>query len=136
MGCKRMSKDGHSFFRHTAIYLLARGLPGVIAFLAIPIYSRLLDPAGYGKYALVIATVNLLGALFFQGLMLALVRYLPTYRDEPSKLKSTLLTSNLVLVVVGAIVVGVLCAIPTLNAGPAVVIATWLLLGGQQLFDL
>src|SRR3954447_2027128 len=131
-----MSKDGHSFFRHTAIYLLARGLPGVIAFLAIPIYSRLLDPAGYGKYALVIATVNLIGALFFQGLMLALVRYLPTYRDEPAKLKSTLLTSNLVLVGIGALVVGVLCAVPNLRAGPAVVVATWLLLGGQQLFDL
>jgi O-antigen/teichoic acid export membrane protein len=131
-----MSKDGHSFFRHTAIYLLARGLPGVIAFLAIPIYSRLLAPSGYGKYALVLATVNLLGALFFQGLMLALVRYLPAYRDEPLRLKSTLLTAALALVAVGAIVVAVLCAIPGLKVGPAVVVATWLLLGGQQLFDL
>lgn len=131
-----MSKDGHSFFRHTAIYLLARGLPGVIAFLAIPIYSRLLDPSGYGKYALVLATVNLLGALFFQGLMLALVRYLPTYRDESAKFKSTLLTANLVLVAAGAVVSGVVCAVPELKTGPSVIFATWLLLAGQQLFDL
>jgi O-antigen/teichoic acid export membrane protein len=131
-----MSKDGHSFFRHTAIYLLARGLPGVIAFLAIPIYSRLLDPAGYGKYALVLATVNLLGALFFQGLMLALVRYLPTYRDDSAKFKSTLLTTNLVLVAAGAIVSGIICTVPGLKTGPSVIFATWLLLAGQQLFDL
>src|SRR5271170_3528243 len=93
-----MSRDANQALKHTAIYLLARGLPGVIAFLAIPIFSRLLDPAAYGKYALVFATVALLNAILFQWLRLSLVRYLPAYRDNPARLKSTVLSVEVLLI--------------------------------------
>src|SRR6478672_3577473 len=79
---------------HAAIYLVARGLPGLIAFLAIPVFTRLLEPGAYGRYALVLATASVLNALLFQWLRLSLVRYLPAYHNEPAKLKSTLLAAN------------------------------------------
>jgi len=45
--------------RHSALYLLARGVPGIVNFLAVPIYTRVLSPDEYGRYALVIAGVGL-----------------------------------------------------------------------------
>ena len=131
-----MSASRQSFVRHAAIYLAARGLPGVVAFIAIPLYSRLLDPAGYGRYALVVALVNLVGALFFQGLLLALVRYLPAYRDEPGRLKSTLLTAMLVLLGAAGACAAALCLVPGAEGWRPALAACWCLLAVQQLFDL
>lgn len=131
-----MSRNPHNAFRHAAIYLAARGLPGIIAFVSIPLYSRLLDPAGYGKYALVIATVNLLGAMFFQGLLLALVRYLPAYRHEPARLKSTLLTAMLLLLGAAGVCAAALSLLPGAQPWRPVIVACWFLLAVQQLFDL
>src|SRR6476620_869841 len=93
-----MQREGKHVLSHAAIYLVARGLPGVIAFLAIPLFSRLLLPADYGRYALVMASVGLLNALLFQWLRLSLVRYLPAFKDDPAPLKSTLLAVELRLI--------------------------------------
>ena len=65
--------------RHSTIYLLARGLPGVLSFVAIALYSRLLTPEGYGQYALVIAAVGLADVIGFQWLRLGVVRFLPAH---------------------------------------------------------
>src|SRR3954451_22143440 len=131
-----MSRDRHNFLRHAAIYFAARGLPGIIAFLAIPLYSRLLAPAGYGKFALVLACANLIGALFFQGLLHALVRFTPAYSAEPVRLKSTLLTTTLALLgMVGAVGL-VICALPPTRHFWPVVLSCWLVLAVQQPFDL
>lgn len=77
--------------RHSVIYLLARGLPGVINFLAIAIYTRLLSPEDYGRYALVIAGVGFFDVVFFQWLRLALLRFLPAHLEDPKPLLSTVL---------------------------------------------
>jgi O-antigen/teichoic acid export membrane protein len=82
--------------RHTIIYLFARGLPGLFAFAAIAIYTRLLKPEEYGRYALVIAAVTLANALFFQWLRLALVRYAPA-AELSGPLRPTLLAMALLL---------------------------------------
>src|SRR6266550_8891404 len=94
-----MHREGRNVLGHAAVYLLARGLPGIVAFLAIPLFSRLLEPADYGRYALVLASVGLLNALLFQWLRLSLVRYLPAFKDDPARLKSTLVSATLLLVV-------------------------------------
>src|SRR5687768_1010555 len=77
-----MGRNEKHVLSHAAIYLVARGVPGVVAFLAIPLFTRLLDPAAYGRYALVIATVATLNALLFQWLRLSLSRYLPAYAGD------------------------------------------------------
>lgn len=82
---------------HSLAYLLARGLPGVINFLAIAVYTRLLDPAGYGEYSLVLAGVVLADAVIFQWLRLALLRFLPAAADRSGflQLVLTVFTSTL-----------------------------------------
>ncbi len=126
----------HHLLSHAGIYLIARGLPGLIAFLAIPAFTRLLDPADYGRYALVLATANLLNALLFQWLRLSLVRYLPTYKDEPAKLKSTMLAANGVLVLAMGLVAGVLYCVPAMGIWHRMILPCWVLMVAQAAFEM
>lgn len=75
------------------MYLLARGLPGVINFFAIALYTRLLTPDDYGRYALIVAGVGLFNVVFFQWLRLSLLRFLPVHLDEPKPFLSTILVA-------------------------------------------
>jgi O-antigen/teichoic acid export membrane protein len=77
--------------RHSLLYLLARGLPGVIGFLTLAVYTRLLPPEQYGRYALVLAGVYLANATLFHWLRLGLLRFLPAQGDRPGPLLATLL---------------------------------------------
>lgn len=76
--------------RHSTFYFLARGLSGIINFLAIVLYTRLLLPEEYGQYALAIAWVGLANAIFFQWLRLGLLRFFPAYLEGPDSLLSTI----------------------------------------------
>src|SRR5688572_11770147 len=131
-----MRSEGKHVLSHAAIYLVARGLPGVIAFLAIPLFTRLLDPADYGRYALVAATVNLLNALLFQWLRLSLLRYLPAHKDDPARLKSVLVSASIVLVVALGAAVALACLLPVGQSWRAVLVACWAVLSAQAAFDL
>jgi len=64
-------------YRTFARYVLATGVPAAVNFLALTIYSRLLTPAAYGTYSLVLATVGVANALAFQWIRAAARRYLP-----------------------------------------------------------
>src|SRR2546421_17187 len=131
-----MHREGRNVLGHAAVYLLARGLPGIVAFLAIPLFSRLLEPADYGRYALVMASVGVLNALLFQWLRLSLVRYLAAYRDDPAKLKSTLLTATLGLILALGMVAGIACLLPIAREWRGVIAACWVLLAIQAMFEL
>src|SRR5690348_6455620 len=131
-----MKPDARHALSHTAIYLLARGLPGLIAFLSIPLFSRLLDPTEYGRYALVIATVNLLNALLFQWLRLSLVRYLPAHDGDPGRLKATLLRTTWLLLLALGLIGGIACLLPAARGWRVAALAVWILLAAQALFDL
>lgn len=72
-------------FRHSTYYSLARGLPGLVSFAALIIYTRLLSPDDYGRYALVIAGVSVAGVLVFQWQRLVLARWLMMREDEPQR---------------------------------------------------
>ncbi|WP_280541569.1 oligosaccharide flippase family protein [Chromohalobacter sp. 11-W] len=77
--------------RYTAYYGLARGVPGLLNFLAIAIYTRLLSPSDYGIYALVVVWVGLINVVCFQWIRLSLLRFFPAHLDDPRRLLSTLL---------------------------------------------
>ncbi len=51
--------------RHSLYYSLARGLPGLVSFAALLAYARLLTPDDYGRYAVVLALVSVVGVLAF-----------------------------------------------------------------------
>jgi O-antigen/teichoic acid export membrane protein len=131
-----MHQGSKNVVRHAGAYLLARGVPGIISFLAIPLFTRLLNPRGYGKYTLVATTVGLINALGFQWLRLSFVRYLPASKGNPQKLKSTLLTCQLLLVAVGGLVVSAMFAIPATVSWRSVAIICWLMTAVQPTFEL
>jgi O-antigen/teichoic acid export membrane protein len=83
--------------RHSLLYLLGRGLPGVIGFLTLAVYTRLLPPELYGRYALVLAGVSLANAVLFHWLRLGLLRFLPADRDRAGPLLATLATGYLAM---------------------------------------
>jgi O-antigen/teichoic acid export membrane protein len=131
-----MQREGTNVLSHAAVYLAARGLPGLIAFLAIPLFSRLLDPAGYGRYALVLATVNVLNALLFQWLRLSLVRYLPASAGNPARLKSTLMTTGGVLILASGLVATAACLLPVTRGWRDFLAVCAAVLAVQATFDL
>jgi len=122
-------------WRHTASYLLARGVPGLVSLLAIAVYTRLLAPEQYGQYALVIAGVGLANKLVFEWLRLGLLRFLPAMRERPDSLLATIAATYLGLV----ITTGAAGAVALALTDPG---SRWLVAAGmpllwiQALFDL
>lgn len=82
--------------KHSVLYLFARGLPGLVNFIAISVYTRLLTPEDYGRYALVMAGVGFLDVVFFQWLRLALLRFLPSHPEGPKTVLSVVLAGFLI----------------------------------------
>jgi O-antigen/teichoic acid export membrane protein len=68
--------------RHSAIYLLARGLPGLINLAALAVFTRLVSPEEYGKYVLVVAGASFANSMLFQWLRLGVLRFFPSYDNE------------------------------------------------------
>ena len=85
--------------RHSLAYLIARGVPGAVNFLAIIAYTRLLSPSEYGIYALILAGVGLANVVFFQWMRLALIRFWPAHEKNPEVLISTVLAATLCVAV-------------------------------------
>ena len=83
--------------KHSLLYVFARGLPGLINFAIIVVYTRLLTPDQYGQYAIVIALVGLLNMMFFEWLHLGLLRYLPSKIASKPVFLSTVLTVFIVI---------------------------------------
>jgi len=131
-----MQRGSKHVLSHAAIYLVARGLPGVVAFCAIPLFTRLLDPGAYGWYAQVIATVGMLNALLFQWLRLSLSRYLAAYAGNEAKLKSTLITTALVIIGTLGMLAAVAALLPWFAEWRGVIAIGWTMLAVQSLFEL
>jgi O-antigen/teichoic acid export membrane protein len=131
-----MRGEGRNILSQAGIYLAARGLPGVVSFLAIPLFSRLLSPADYGRYALALATVGVLNALLFQWLRLSLVRYLPGCKEDPVRLKSTLATAGGATILAAGAVAAVACLLPITNGWRAFIALCWVALAIQATFEL
>ena len=77
--------------RHSLGYLVARGGPALISFLAIAVLTRLMTADAYGKYQLVVVGVGLAG-ISFRWLRLSLLRFLPAYQERTTRLFSAILT--------------------------------------------
>ena len=83
--------------RHSFYYLFARGVPGLVNFAALALYTRLMAPEEFGRYSLVLATVGLVDVMVFQWLRLVLGRFIPAHRDNPKAVQETVLALNLAL---------------------------------------
>lgn len=84
--------------RQSVIYFFARGIPGVITFISISWYTRLLSPEVYGQYTLLVAWVMLGSAVFFQWLRLGVGRYASSYGGSAVRFGTTITVAFLLLV--------------------------------------
>jgi O-antigen/teichoic acid export membrane protein len=109
LGCSALEEVIRAvLLRHVALYVLARGLPGLVSLIAIVIYSRLVTPGAYGQFALVIAGAGLADLLFFQWLRLGVVRLLPVYEGRRTEFLSSVTAGFLVLTALSAMLTGIL----------------------------
>ncbi|RYD50581.1 MAG: polysaccharide biosynthesis protein [Sphingobacteriales bacterium] len=68
--------------RHSLIYGLTSVISGVLGFLLIAIYTRLLSPAEYGDYSLLIAAVSFTDATVFLWIRNSLMRQVKDEHDD------------------------------------------------------
>lgn len=126
--------------RYTAYYGLARGVPGLLNFLAIAIYTRLLSPSDYGIYALVVVWVGLVNVVCFQWIRLSLLRFFPANLDDPRRFLSTLLLAyTSVALITGVVGVAVLLAVNDASLRSLVLIAVplvWIQAGFELSLEL
>jgi O-antigen/teichoic acid export membrane protein len=72
-------------FKQWPIYFIGRILPAAIGFSGIALYTRMLDPASFGIYALLLSTSFLIGMVGFSWLRVATLRIMTSIApaDEP-----------------------------------------------------
>jgi O-antigen/teichoic acid export membrane protein len=125
---------------HTVAYLLARGVPGALAFLAIPLFTNLLAPGEYGSYALAVAALNVANAVLFQWIRLAVVRCRPVPPSPTKPFTSTIVTLWLAITGLAGLAVGlgvvVAVALPFARPIAPVLVLGWAVLATQSLFEI
>jgi O-antigen/teichoic acid export membrane protein len=99
--------------RSTIIYFAGRVGAALVALLSISIYTRLLSPAEYGVYALIVSGVTMAYAATMQWLALSLGRFLPGYPEREDLVLSHVAASYLVVALL--VVLGVSLAVPFLD---------------------
>lgn len=63
---------------HALAYFVARGVPGLVNFAAIAVYTRLLTAQEFGRYAVVLSLVGLVHVMVFQAVQLVAMRFMPS----------------------------------------------------------
>ena len=82
-------------FKQTAIYGLATVLPRMLSFLLLPLYTNILETAGFGKVSVIFAWFAIFNVLLAYGMETAFFRFYHS-DDDKSKVVSTSLLSILV----------------------------------------
>ena len=93
--------------KNSAIYLLSSLSVGFVSFIAVAVYTRLIEPAEYGKFAIAMAVVNLSDALLFSWLRVSVTRLLLAQHERGIFLSNVIFLHGvmLCLITVGAFVV-------------------------------
>ncbi|GAB2553384.1 lipopolysaccharide biosynthesis protein [Spirosoma aerophilum] len=122
---------------HSLIYLAGRSVSGLLSFLTVSIYTRLLSPHEYGGYALIGASVAMMNMLFYFWQRVALIRFLPTRVGNPEPLYASSAIGYL-----GACLLTGLIVLPTIVLGQiqglsiTLVLTGLILLWSEALFEL
>lgn len=82
-------------FKHSSIYILAKLIPGLMAFAALSIYTHLLSPGEYGLYTLLFTGVVFLHNVLFNWLPAGTLRYWSNTKHTQSEFTNTLAISYL-----------------------------------------
>ena len=90
--------------RNLLRFALASGVPSLVNFAALSIYSRVLAPNVYGRFALVVAATGLLNGVAFQWIRSGARRYAAAFPDDLPLFRATL--ARLYAGVLGAVGIG------------------------------
>jgi O-antigen/teichoic acid export membrane protein len=101
--------------KSTIIYFAGRVGVALIVVLSISIYTRLLSPAEYGVYALIVSGVTMAYAAVVQWMAFSLGRFLPAYPEREDLVLSHVAASYLVVAVLVVVVASL--AVPFLEIG-------------------
>jgi O-antigen/teichoic acid export membrane protein len=123
-------------FRHSLYYLLARGGPGLINFAALAVYSRLLAPDEFGRYALVLAGVGFANVMVFQWLNLVLSRFWAANENQPERFLGGILALFLALALAAGSIGILVVSLWSDQAWRQLLILALLLLVAQAWFEL
>ncbi|GAA0403374.1 oligosaccharide flippase family protein [Cocleimonas flava] len=82
-------------FRHSGIYILAKLIPGLMAFAALSLYTHLLTPSEYGVYTLIFTGTVFIHNVVFNWLSSGTLRYWSNQEYSDSQFINTLSTSLL-----------------------------------------
>ncbi|MBP3950069.1 oligosaccharide flippase family protein [Bacillus suaedae] len=85
--------------RHAIAYLFSHGIPSIIGFISIVVYTNLLTPEQYGVYAIVFAMAAVVNSVMFEWLRLSLLRFYPKYGHSPQVIETVKLSFMAIMVV-------------------------------------
>ena len=121
---------------HTALYLVARGVPGVMAFLAIPMFAHVLEPGDYALYAVAMTAIGTANSLVFEWVRWSIVRCLPTEPAARSAFVSTVLALWLALSAAVAVVAVITLLFPAVRPMGRVLSLAVVVLLAQSMFEI
>lgn len=102
---RRLVERSPLLARHAAVYLVARGVSGVTNLAALALYTRLLDPPTFGRYALVVAGAAIAYVVLFQWLVTSVARFRQAFLDDVHDLTSAVLAGFVVAFCLSAVAV-------------------------------
>ena len=97
-------------FKHSVIYILAKIIPGIMAFAALSLYTHFLEPSEYGLYTLIISGTALLHNVIYNWLPAGTLRFWANEKYQSSTFTSTLAVSyiRISMVLLGIALIGIL----------------------------
>lgn len=87
--------------RHSILYLLAHGIPALVAFLTLAVYTRWISPEAYGIYSTLLIVANSANIILFNWLYVALLRY---WNDGDFK-QTELISLLFIVLAIGSMVI-------------------------------
>jgi len=95
--------------RHSAIYVFAKLVPGLLGMVTTAILTRALDPGRYGLYGLALVVMSFGATMGFEWLNISFMRFYQSRREDPCVI-STVLQLFAMTVALSAVIFGaILC---------------------------
>ena len=86
--------------RHSFVYFVARAVPALLSVVSLAVFTRLMPPAEYGTFTVLLAAIGFVNAAFFWWLRLGLLRFFPSFDGDRRVFLSTIAKAFLAIVAI------------------------------------
>ncbi|ANU10111.1 hypothetical protein BBH88_07240 [Planococcus antarcticus DSM 14505] len=69
-------------YNHSLIYLIAKGLPGIVNIIFVSVITKIIAPNDYGIYITLISYIGIFNILFFEWISSSLLRFYKEYEKD------------------------------------------------------